>query len=117
MTQISGCGRTVAGDIVAFDIAWEGELASDDVAWSAQISSPEGEELVLVHRLASGSAEQYVEGESGRQDVDVDADVRDDDVIVRFPSSVVGAAADWPTWMAVLTVDGEDVAREAIPLR
>jgi hypothetical protein len=117
MTQIRECGRTVAGDLVAFDIQWDGDLAGDDVAWAALVCSVDDEELRLVHRLAGGSAQQYVEGQRGRQDVDVDADVREDDVIVRFPASVVGVAVDWPTWVAVLAVDGEEIARQAIPLR
>ena len=117
MTQIVECGRTVAGEIVAFDIQWDGGLSGEDVDWAARICSPEDEEVRLVHRRAGGTSEQYVEGPTGRVDVDVDADVRDDDVIVRFPAPVVGVAVDWPTWIAVLTVDGEEVARQAIPLR
>ena len=117
MTQIRECGRTVAGDLVAFDIQWDGDLEGDDVAWVALVCSVDDEEVHLVHRVKGGSAEQYVEGERGRQDVDVDADVREDDVIVRFPASVVGVAVDWPTWVAVVAVDGEEVARQAIPLR
>jgi hypothetical protein len=117
MTNIRECGRTVAGDLVAFDIQWDGELPGDDVVWAAHICSVDDEEVRLVHRLAGGTAEQYVEGEKGRRDVEVDADVREDDVIVRFPSNVVGVAVDWPTWVAVLVVDGEEVARQAIPLR
>jgi hypothetical protein len=117
MVQIRECGRTVAGTLVAFDIQWDGDLAGDDDAWSAVICSPENEEVCLVHRVSGGTAEQYAEGTAGRQDVDVDADLRDDDVIVRFPASVVGVATEWPTWVAVVTVDGEEVAREAIPLR
>jgi hypothetical protein len=118
MTQIRECGRTVAGDLVAFDIQWDGDLAGDDVAWAALICSPDNsEEVRLVHRLRAGEAQQYVEGAQGRQDVEIDADVREDDAIVRFPASVVGVAVDWPTWVAVLAVDGEEIAREAIPPR
>jgi hypothetical protein len=33
---------------------------------------------------------------------------------VRFPTSSVGVASTWPTWRAVINVDGQDVAEHVI---
>ena len=117
MTKIAECGRTIAGEVVAFDIQWEGDLSGDEVAWSARVRSPEGEEVRLVLERSGGANRQYVEAAGGREDVKADADVRDDDVIARFPASVVGVAAEWPVWTAVISVDGHEVAEQQIPLK
>ena len=116
MTEIVECGRTIAGEIVAFDIQWDEDFDAADVAWAVHIRSHDGAEQVrLVHELVGGSSSQYVEGPTGRQHVDVDADLGTDEVTVRFPANVVGVAVDWPVWTAVLTIEGEDVSEQVIP--
>ena len=117
MTEIRHCGRTVAGDFLAFDIQWEGDLPeSASVAWSMVVTGPDGSETVrLVHERGAREA-QYVEAATGRQDVDVDADVDDGEITVRFPANVVGVAVEWPVWTAVITADGEELATCVVPV-
>jgi hypothetical protein len=113
---IEHCGRTISGGFVAFDIRWQGELPAEaDVQWSMVVSEGE-EELSLVHARTGDAAGQYVVGRSGRDDVEPDADVSDNEITVRFAADVVGVAAEWPSWTAVLTVDGEDVSRQVVPV-
>lgn len=113
--SIEHCGRTVSGDFVAFTIRWTGDVDSaSEVQWSMVVSEGE-EEVSLVHARRGASATQYVVGRAGREDVEPDADVSEHEVTVRFPAEVVGVAVEWPSWTAVLTVDGEDVAREVVP--
>ena len=119
MVQISHCGRTIAGRFVAFDIRWEGDLQGSTVLWSVVISSEDGgERLQLGHeRGADGSfRSQFVfSGNSAdKQELDEDADLRDGELTVRYPASVVGVAVEWPVWRAVITVDGEDLDSHVI---
>jgi hypothetical protein len=120
MTKILGCGRTVSGDVVAFDIQWEGDLGGGRIAWSVLVTSDDGEGRVrLAHERADGSfAGQYVADEvSGRRrPVEEDADVSAGEVTARFPANVVGVAVDWPVWQAVVEVDGEEVATHVVPV-
>src|SRR3954454_9657025 len=97
---INHCGRTVAGDFVAFDIQWDGALPSArSVAWSMVVTAPDGNETVtLTHQQVNGQATQYVEAVSGRVELDADAEVDDGEVTVRFPANVVGVAVEWPVW-------------------
>jgi hypothetical protein len=116
---IEHCGRTVAGDVVGVDLHWDGPLAGRVVAWSMRVGSDDGsDELRLVHRRDGERVEQFVEGlRTGRRDdVEPDADIRDDEIVMRFPADVVGTAVEWPVWTAVITVDGEDVASRVVPL-
>jgi hypothetical protein len=116
--EITECGRTIAGDLVAFTIEWDGEPAGE-VTWAVRISSPaQGEAVVLGCSLGDdgGSADrQWVESEGRRQDVEVDADLGEGEVTVRFPAEVVGVAVEWPVWTAAVAVDGEVVAEQVIP--
>jgi len=119
MVQISRCGRTIAGDFVAFDIGWEGELNGSTVLWSVVISSDDSNErLQLGHeRGVDGSfRSQFVfSGNSADQEqLKEDADLRDGEITVRFPAPVVGVAVEWPVWRAVITVDGEDLDSQVI---
>src|SRR3954452_15854104 len=113
--EIIECGRTIAGAVVAFTIEWEGE-PSGEVAWAAQVSSADADETVtLGYTRGSGAEEQYVEAEGRRQRLDTDADLGDGKITVRFPAEVVGVAVEWPTWNAVVAVDGQTVAQCVIP--
>jgi hypothetical protein len=116
MTEIRECGRTVGGGVVAFTIAWEGELAGD-VAWVVTVSGDDpGERVALVHERAGDAfSGQYVEAEGRRTDLDEDATRGDDDITARFPAEVVGVAAEWPVWKAALVVDGTVVSEQIIP--
>ena len=119
MVQISHCGRTIAGEVVAFDIRWEGELTGSTILWSVVISSDDSNErLQLGHERAGDGSfrSQFVfSGNSAeKQELDEDADLRDGELTVRFPASVVGVAVEWPVWRAVLTVDGEDLDSQVI---
>jgi hypothetical protein len=121
MTQIVHAGRTETDVVVAFDIRWDGDLSGKrSVTWSMTVTSPDGRDSVrLAYELVNGdSARQYVlDRVSGRrQDVDPDADLGDDEITVRFPTARVGVAAPWPSWRAVITVDGEDVAERLLNL-
>ena len=119
MTQIVGCGRTVAGGHVAYDIQWDHDPAGKVVRWVMEVGSPDASETVrLVHELVDGRpSEQYVEDvASGRRTpVDGDADQRDQEITVRFPLDVVGVAVEWPAWRAVLVVDGEEASSMVVP--
>jgi hypothetical protein len=118
--SIDHCGRTTAASVVAFTIQWSGALpAQRDVTWAVRVASDDGQGRVeLGHRRTNGVAGQYaLDLVSGRrQEVGADADLGDDDITVRFPAEVVGVAVEWPTWQAVIIVDGEDVASLAVPV-
>lgn len=121
MVQITHCGRTIAGEFVAFDIRWEGSIHGSTVLWSVVISNDDGSErLQLGHERSVDGAfrSQYVfSGNSAeKQELDEDADLRDGELTVRYPASIVGVAVEWPVWKAVLTVDGEDVDSQVISL-
>jgi hypothetical protein len=111
---IDSCGRTIAASVVAFDIVWSGELPADrEVTWAVRVTSDDAaSQLELGHRRDGSSVVQYARdlGTGRVQQLDADADVEDGEVTVRFPADVVGVAVEWPTWQAVLEVDGEDVA-------
>ena len=119
MVQISGCGRTVGGGLVAFDIRWEGEIAPEaPVLWAMEVS--DGDESVqLGHQRSGGEfVTQFVDApESGRrEEVSEDADLEDGGITVRFPAEVVGVALEWPVWRAIIAVDGAEVASETCTL-
>lgn len=123
MVTIEHCGRTVAADVVAFDVVWSGELPEGSpVVIAAVVTSDDGEEAVeLCHERASGPREaeaQYVVDQvtGRRRDVHPDATYGDREVTVRFSAEVVGVAVDWPIWQAVVRVGGEEIARKAIPV-
>ena len=113
--EITECGRTVAGDVVAFTIEWQGE-PSGEAVWAAEVTSADGNETVaLCYARGTSAARQYVEAGGRREEVDVDADVGDGEITARFPSEKVGVAIEWPTWTAVVAVDGQTVAQCVIP--
>ena len=113
--EITECGRTIAGGVVAFDIQWEGE-PQGEVTWSAQVTSADQTESVQLGYVRDSAGErQYVESEGRREDVEVDASMSDGEVTVRFPAEKVGVAIEWPAWCAVVKVDGEVVAEHVIP--
>ncbi len=118
--DIVSCGRTVTGDLVAFDIAWDGDAAEDaDLRWSMVVSSGAEEDVVeLGHARSGETSTQYVADRSSarRHEVDADADLRDHEITVRFPAQVVGVAREWPMWKAVLRVDGAVVAEQVLPV-
>jgi hypothetical protein len=119
MTQILHAGRTVTKVVVAFDMSWEGDLVgAGSVLWTMSVTSQDGSETIQLgyRRTAEGFAEQYVHDPSGqrRQSFDEDADFRDGEITVRFPTSSVGVASTWPTRRAVINVDGQDVAEHVI---
>ncbi len=116
--QVNHCGRTVASDVIAFDIQWEGPLpAARTMAWSMVVTGPDGRETVrLVHERTGEQVSQHVQAASGRVEVAPDADVDEGEVTVRFPVEVVGAAVDWPVWTAVMTADGQELASCVVPL-
>jgi hypothetical protein len=121
MTQIARAGRTATKGVVAFDVGWEGDLSRhESVLWSMLITSPDGRETVqLGYQVFHGAfSAQFVRDQvSGRQeDLEQDADLRDDEITVRFPAERVGVAAGWPSWRAVITVDGDDVAEKLVAL-
>ena len=116
--EIVECGRTVAGEVVAFTIEWDGD-PSGELAWGVRItSSDQSETVALGCSLGDegGSADrQWVEGDAGRQDVEVDADLGEGEITARFPAEVVGVAVEWPLWTALVSVDGQVVAEQVIP--
>ncbi len=118
MTQIRHCGRTVAGDFIAFDIQWDGDLpAARSLAWGIVITAPDGKETVrLTLQQVDGQATQYVEASSGRVELDADAEVDDGEVTVRFPANVVGVAVEWPVWTAVIEADGQELSTCVVPI-
>ena len=115
---IKHCGRTLAGDFVAFDIQWEGTLpAARSLTWEMVVTAPDGDETVqLTYQQVDGSAGQHVEAASGRVELDADADVDDGEVTVRVPANVVGVAVEWPVWTAVITADGQELASCVVPV-
>ena len=117
---IDHCGRTIAASVVAFDIRWTGHLPDDrEVTWAVRVGSDDGGSHVeLGLRRAGGRTTQYaLDLSTGRQqEVRVDADIHDEEVTVRFPAEVVGAATGWPIWQAVIEVDRHDVTMLAVPV-
>ncbi len=121
MLEITDCGRTLGGGVVAFDIRWEGEPSRPATAtWSVAISEGEGSESVrLVYECRDGDfAAQYVDETSTgqRRDVDENADLRDHEITVRFPADIVGVAVEWPVWKASVAVPGEDTATAVVTI-
>ena len=120
MTSIDHCGRTIAGDVVAFDICWEGSLPAEAaLVWSMVVTDEVGHEsLVLSHARRGEVIEQYaVDPETGRrEDVEPDADLSDREITVRFPANIVGVAVECPVWKAVISADGDDLASKLVPL-
>jgi hypothetical protein len=118
MTRILHSGRTVTGPVVAFDVRWEGEPAGRTVRWATTVTSPDCKETVdLVYETEDGRfAAQYVLAENtrGRRDVAEDADLGEQEIVVRFPAEAVGVAAEWPSWRAVIDVDGTVVAEQVV---
>lgn len=114
--QIRECGRTVGGGIVVFDVTWDGDLAGGTVAWVVTIDNEDASErVVLCHERAGDDVRQFVAADGRQQDVRVDATVEDDHATVRFPDEIVGVAATWPVWKALLVVDGTAVSEQVIP--
>ena len=115
---IKHCGRTVAGDYVAFDIQWEGALPSArSMTWDMLVTAPDGNETVrLTYQQVDGTAGQHVEATSGRVELDADADLDEAEITVRFPANVVGVAVEWPVWTAFMTADGEELATCVVPV-
>ena len=117
--EIRDCGRTVGGGIVVFDVTWDGPLDGGTVAWVVTVDSEDASErVVLCHERTGGphgTARQFVAADGRQQDVLVDATVEDDHATVRFPAEVVGVAAEWPVWKALLLVDGSAVSEQVIP--
>ena len=115
---IKHCGRTVAGNFVAFDIQWEGRLPdARSLAWAMVITAPDGKETVrLTLQQVAGRAAQHVEATSGRVELDADAEVDDGEVTVRFPANVVGVAVEWPVWTAVMEADGHELSTCVVPI-
>jgi hypothetical protein len=120
MTEIRHCGRTVSGDVVGIDICWDGSLEpQQSVLWSMLVSSEDGADEIHLGHLRSGEqSEQFVDDLSSgrRESVEPDADVSDDEIVMRFPANVVGVAVHWPVWRAVITVDGREAAARVVPL-
>jgi hypothetical protein len=120
--EITECGRTIAGDVVAFTIEWDGDPVGE-VVWAMRITSDDRAETVELgvaldqSSEADGTADrQWVEGDGRRQDVEVDADLGEGEVTARFPAEVVGVAVEWPVWSAVVLVDGQVVAEQVVPV-
>jgi hypothetical protein len=117
---IDHCGRTTAASVVAFAIRWTGELPVDrEVTWAVRVASEDvSGQVELGHQRSGGRTSQYVLDVSTgrRQEVSADADLQDNEITVRFPAEVVGLAVEWPTWRAVIAVDGEDVTSLAVPV-
>ena len=113
--EMTDCGRTVAGEVVAFSIEWEGEPAGE-VTWAVRVTSADRTETVeLGYERGPAGDQQYAEANGRRQGVDPDADLDDGSITARFPAEVVGVAIEWPVWTAVVRVDGEVVAEQVIP--
>ena len=117
--MIDHCGRTIAASVVAFDVRWTGALPEGhDVTWAVRVTSDDGASQVeLGHRRTGQVVAQYVRDlTTGRtQEVGADADLDADGITVRFPAEVVGQAVEWPTWQAVIGVDGVEVTSLAVP--
>jgi hypothetical protein len=118
--EITHCGRTVSGDVVGIDIKWDGALApQQSVIWSMFVTSEDGaSEVHLGHVRSGDSMEQFVDDQSSgrRESVEPDADLSDDEIIIRFPANMVGVAVEWPVWKAVIAVDGQEVATRVVPV-
>ena len=113
--EITECGRTLGGGLVVFDVRWEGEPTGETV-WAVRITSADRAETVeLGYARGHAGEQQYVAADGRRQPVETDVDVREGEITARFPEEVVGVAIEWPTWTAVLSVDGEVVAEHAVP--
>jgi hypothetical protein len=114
--EIRECGRTVGGGIVVFDVTWDGDLTGGTVAWVVTIDNEDSSErVVLCHERTGDDVRQFVAADGRQQDVRVDATIEDDHATVRFPDEIVGVAADWPVWQALLVVDGTAVSEQVIP--
>ena len=118
MVEITHCGRTISGDVVGIDIRWDGDLAAQgSVLWSMLVTSDDDSDEVHLGYVRSGdSVEQFVDDRTTgrRHSLEPDADVDDDEIILRFPTNVVGVAVEWPVWKAVITVDGQEVATRIV---
>ncbi len=117
--RIRECGRTVGGGIVVFDITWEGTLDATTVSWVVTVENEDASErVVLCHERTGGpggDVRQFVAADGRQREVRTDATVEDDHVTARFPAEIVGVAAEWPVWKAVLVVDGTAVSEQLIP--
>lgn len=121
MVEILGAGRTIGGGFVVFDIAWDGDLTeSRSVLWSMEVSSGDGTDAIdLGHLRVDGAfSSQFVDDQASgrRKEVAEDADLRDDEITVRFPENLVGVAVEWPVWRAVIALDGVPVASQLVAL-
>ena len=121
--RIEHCGRTVAASVAAFDIRWSGQLPADrEVTWAVRVARGDGEEVELGHRRDGRRVLQYARDlATGRTqqtspDAELDASPEVGEITVRFPVDVVGVAVEWPTWQAVIEVDGQDVTTLAVPV-
>ena len=118
LATIEHCGRTIAASVVAFDIRWSGDLPEDrELTWAVRVASGEADgEVELGHRREGQRVSQYARDLStGRtQEVSPDADLNGAGITVRFPADIVGLAVEWPTWRAVIEVDGQDVTSLAV---
>ena len=117
---IDHCGRTIAASVVAFDIQWTGELPEDrEVTWAVRVADPRGDSQVeLGLRRVGRQVSQYARDLSTglTQEVRPDADLDGAEITVRFPTDVVGTAVEWPTWQAVIEVEGEDLTALTVPV-
>ena len=118
VVEITGCGRTIAADVVAFTVRWSGEPPSSrTVTWAARVTGPDGREAVeLGYQRSATEEHQYVADllTGKRQELAPDLEMDAGELTARFPASVVGVAVEWPTWHAVIAVDGNRLATRAI---
>ena len=116
--EITGCGRTIAADVVAFTVQWSGEPPLHrTVTWAARVTGPDGREAVeLGYQRAGDEEQQYVADllTGRRQELALDAEAEAGALTARFPASIVGVAVEWPTWHAVIAVDGNQLAAQVI---
>ena len=114
--QISECGRTIGGGVVVFDVTWDGTLEGDTVAWVVTIDDEAASErVVLCRERTRDDVRQFVASEGRQQEVPVDATEEDGHLTARFPEEVVGVAATWPVWKALLVIDGTAVSEQVVP--